>query len=75
MGDNLLPQLVAPPPFLSCRANFLGKAAGDAPHVQHGAICLETQNYPNAVNTPGFPEAVLQPGQQYRVTTVHAFVW
>jgi aldose 1-epimerase len=56
--------------------NWLSKAAGDAPHTQHNAVCLETQNYPDAVNKPGvFPSPAWQPGETYSVTTVHKFEW
>jgi len=48
---------------------------GAAPLDQHRAFCLETQNWPNAVNTPGFPNALLSPGETYVHETVHAFKW
>ncbi len=48
---------------------------GAAPLDQHRAFCLETQNWPNAVNTPGFPNAMLNPGETYVHETVHAFTW
>ena len=40
---------------------------------RHAALCLETQDYPNAVNEPDFPSAILEPGQTYRRTTIHRF--
>lgn len=33
---------------------------------KHGAFCLETQNYPDAINHPNFPSAVLKPGEIYK---------
>ena len=55
--------------------NFL-----DGIHGKHGivymrrtALCLETQNFPDAPNHPGFPSAVLRPGQRYTHTTVYEF--
>lgn len=50
---------------------------GDSPAVQvyggdhmgRRGIALETQNYPDAPNHPGFPDSVLRPGQTYRATT------
>ena len=39
----------------------------------HGALCLETQHYPDCVNHPGFPSAVLLPGRIFRHATVHRF--
>jgi aldose 1-epimerase len=56
--------------------NFLdgslrGKAGATYP--QHSLLCLETQNFPNAVNQPTFPSPVLRPGRTYRHTMVHRF--
>ena len=55
--------------------NYLSKSAADAPHTQHSAVCLETQNYPNAVNTAGFPSAILRPGETYKHVAIHKFEW
>jgi aldose 1-epimerase len=38
-----------------------------------GGICLETQNWPDAVNHPDFPDPFLKPGEIYRQRTVHGF--
>ncbi|MCB8906959.1 MULTISPECIES: aldose epimerase family protein [unclassified Streptomyces] len=35
-------------------------------HERHGAVCLETQHYPDAPNRPEYPSAVVRPG-----TTAH----
>jgi aldose 1-epimerase len=40
---------------------------------RHGAVCLEAQRFPDSPNRPGFPDAILRPGQTYRQTTVYAF--
>ena len=40
----------------------------------HGAFCLETQNFPDAVNKPKFPKAVLRPGETYETTTTFRFL-
>ena len=48
---------------------------GAAPHDQHRALCLETQNWPNAVNHAGFPNSILAPGETYVHEAVHAFTW
>lgn len=46
---------------------------GDNLYPACAALCLETQAFPNAVNTPAFPSVVLRPGEQYRHTTTYAF--
>ena len=40
---------------------------------RHGALCLETQNFPDAINHPNFPKAVLRPGEVYRHATTFRF--
>lgn len=52
-------------------ANEAGKGGGRYP--KHGGFCLETQNFPDAVNQSGFPSAILRPGETYRHSTVLAF--
>ncbi|XP_013379096.1 aldose 1-epimerase [Lingula anatina] len=52
-------------------AGISGK--GGAIYGQHSALCLETQNYPDAVNKPNFPNAILKPGETYRHTTSYKF--
>ena len=52
-------------------ANFLDGGAGGGGFKQHDAFCLETQHYPDSPNKPGFPSAVLRPGETYKSTTEH----
>ncbi|MEZ4710008.1 MAG: aldose epimerase family protein [Caldilineaceae bacterium] len=42
-------------------------------YPRRGGLCLETQNFPNAVNQSGFPSPVLRPGERYAQTTVFRF--
>jgi aldose 1-epimerase len=56
--------------------NFLdgtvaGKGGVKYPH--RSALCLETENFPDAPNQPSFPSAVLKPGETYTHTMVHKF--
>jgi aldose 1-epimerase len=41
--------------------------------VKHGALCLETQHYPDSPNHPSFPNTILAPGQSYNELTVYQF--
>ena len=43
------------------------------PYGHRGALCLETQHFPDSPNQPGFPSTVLRPGETYRSTTVYRF--
>ena len=57
-------------------ANYLSKDSKDAPFTQHNAACLETQNFPDAINRQGtFPDAVLRPGKPYKHVARHVFTW
>jgi aldose 1-epimerase len=38
-----------------------------------GALCLETQRFPDAIHHPDFPSTILNPGERYRSTTVFKF--
>jgi aldose 1-epimerase len=41
--------------------------------VQHGALCLETQHFPDSPNQPGFPNTILEPGQTFHERTIYRF--
>jgi aldose 1-epimerase len=40
---------------------------------QTDAVCLETQQFPDAPNHPEFPSSVLRPGEVFRSTTIYQF--
>ncbi len=48
-------------------ANFLADFAGadGKTYDKHWGFCLESQNWPDAVNKPNFPSPVLNPGEKY----------
>lgn len=49
------------------------KGKGGIPFQQYGAICLETQHFPDSPNKPSWPSTVLHPGDQYRSTCIYHF--
>ena len=56
--------------------NFLDgtlKGKGGATYVRRGALCLETQHFPDSPNHPKFPSTELKPGQRYHSITVFTF--
>lgn len=55
--------------------NYLrGQAGkGGANYEQRGALCLETQHFPDSVHHANFPSTILRPGEAYKQTTVHRF--
>lgn len=57
-------------------ANMLEETVGrrSIAYNKHGAFCLETGGYNNAVNIPDFPQSVLSPGETYSETTKHHFL-
>jgi aldose 1-epimerase len=48
--------------------NWLG-----APFARHGALCLETQHFPDSPNRPEFPPVVLRPGEPFSSRTIYRF--
>lgn len=42
-------------------------------YLRNGALCLETQQYPDAVNRPEFPSTLVGPGDTYNALTVWEF--
>ncbi|MFB0517353.1 MAG: aldose epimerase family protein [Candidatus Neomarinimicrobiota bacterium] len=46
---------------------------GGKVYQYRSAIALEAQHYPDSPNNPQFPSTVLEPGQEYRQTTVYKF--
>ena len=45
----------------------------DVPYVQHGAVALETQAFPDSPNQPSFPDIILRPGEVYNTTSIFEF--
>lgn len=56
-------------------ANGLNGSLGAAgkSYPKHGAVCLETQHFPDSPNRPEYPSTVLRPGEKYHQLTVHHF--
>jgi aldose 1-epimerase len=54
-------------------AESLVKGKGGAVYGFRSGFCLETQHFPDSPNQPAFPSTELEPGQQYRQTTVFRF--
>ena len=42
-------------------------------YVQHAALCLETQHFPDSPNEPSFPSTILKPGETYKHFSVYKF--
>jgi aldose 1-epimerase len=55
--------------------NFLqGQKGKDGQtYRQRGAVCLETQHFPDSVNHPNFPSTILRPGETFHEVTVFRF--
>ena len=57
--------------------NFLnGTEAGKGgkPYKRNAGLCLETQFFPNAINTPEFESGILKAGEEYNHTTIYQFL-
>ena len=56
--------------------NFMARADKGKHGVQYphrGALCIETQHFPNSPNDPSFPSTVLRPGEKYVSRCIYAF--
>ncbi len=42
-------------------------------YLQRGAVCLETQHFPDSPNHPEFPSVVLKPGEKYHSVCIYKF--
>ncbi|MBO5292022.1 MAG: galactose mutarotase [Lachnospiraceae bacterium] len=56
--------------------NFVTKhtGKGGAEYDRRGGLCLETQDFPNAVNEASFPSPVYGEGRDFVSTTIYQFV-
>lgn len=50
------------------------KGRNGVPYIKNGAFCLETQHYPNSINTPAFPNTVLRPKETFTSQTIYRFL-
>jgi aldose 1-epimerase len=86
-GDLVMHVATSEPGLQVCTANYFppsstdvdvdveGKKDSSTSSLirRHGAICLETQKPPDAINQPNFPSVVLRRGDVYESTTVLLF--
>lgn len=49
------------------------KGKGGAVYQPYGALCLETQGFPDAVNHPNFPSTIVSPGKDYKHVMLFKF--
>lgn len=58
--------------YISLGLNGSIKGIGGA-YPKFGAVCLETQHFPDSPNHPNFPSTVVRPGKDYHSETVYKF--
>ncbi|MGB7845576.1 MAG: aldose epimerase family protein [Candidatus Acidiferrum sp.] len=46
---------------------------GDIAHKKYGALCLETQHFPDSPNHPEFPTTILRPESLFHSETIYKF--
>ena len=54
-------------------ANSTGGFKGKKAYVNHCALCIETQGYPNSPNCPAYPSSLLKAGETYHEITAYKF--
>jgi aldose 1-epimerase len=74
-SGRVLEVLTSEPGVQFYSGNHLEKTSGKRGKTYdfRGALCLETQHFPDSPNHPQFPSTELKPGQTYRSTTVFRF--
>ena len=76
-SGRLLEVFTTEPGIQFYSGNFLDgtltNTKGGKKYVQHAALCLETQHFPDSPNEPTFPNTILKPGETYTHTTVYKF--
>jgi len=56
---------------IGLNGSIVGK--GGIAYPKYGALCLETQHFPDSPNRPNFPSTVLKPGMKYHTETIYKF--
>jgi aldose 1-epimerase len=56
---------------IGLNGSIVGK--GGAAYPKYGAICLETQHFPDSPNRVNFPSTVLKPGTKFHSETIYKF--
>lgn len=72
-SGRLLEVLTTEPGIQVYSGNFMdGTVTGknDMLYLYRHAIALETQHFPDSPNQPDFPSTLLEPGEEYRQTTI-----
>jgi aldose 1-epimerase len=59
--------------YSSIHLNGSIKGKGGVAYQKYGAICLETQHYPDSPNHANFPSTELKPGQHFHSETIYKF--
>jgi aldose 1-epimerase len=49
------------------------KGKGGKAYLMRSGLCLETQNFPDSPNKPGFPSTLLKPEENYKHTCIYKF--
>jgi aldose 1-epimerase len=56
---------------IGLNGSIVGK--GGIAYSKYGALCLETQHFPDSPNRPNFPSTLLKPGTKFHSETIYKF--
>lgn len=76
VSDRILEVHTTQPGIQLYTGNWLDgndKGKGGKSYGKRSALCLETQNFPDSPNKPGFPSTLLRPGEVYNQTCLYKF--
>ena len=75
-SSRVLEVLTTEPGVQFYTSNFLDgsiKGKHGIAYPRNGALCLETQHFPDSPNRPNFPSTVLRPGEKFHSITIYRF--
>lgn len=76
VSGRRLDVLTTEPGLQLCTGNALHRGVRGkhgVTYADHGGVALETQHFPDAPNQPGFPSAILRPGEHFHSRTIFQF--
>lgn len=75
-SGRVLEVLTTQPGIQVYTANFLDSSVHGKygrTYERRGAVCLETQHFPDSPNHPDFPTTTLEPGKEFHSVTIYKF--
>lgn len=75
-SGRIMEVLTTKPGLQFYSGNYLDipKGKGGKEYKKFYGLCLECQHFPDSINHPEFPSTILEPGKEYKQTTIYRFL-